>query len=363
MNSFRSAWFISIALGGALVGALLFVAVIAFVKNRVTAPLAPQAIETASSSTASTSAAPTETIPVADDHTLDWAYPNAPANPADAPPPGQTFTAAGSTTGMKLTMDQINDPYAPPDWFPEDHAPMPISVSHGRPPEVRACMQCHLSNGEGHPESSGIAGLSVPYIIAQTHAFRDDLRNNSRSTNMVVVAKNVLEDDLRAAAEYFSAIKPSGRKWVRVVEAAEAPASHVVSGGGRYFDKDSTEMVPVPPTQIFEVAENDEVKLRNPRVGFVAYVPVGSIEKGRIVALGSRGKMRTCASCHGEGLRGHEDVPALAGRSPTYLVRQMSDIRIGARKGPQLKDMQDIISKMSNEDIVNVMAYIASLEP
>ena len=137
----------------------------------------------------------------------------------------------------------------------------------------------------------------------------------------------------------------------------------MVSGGGRFFDVKPRITVPVPPTQIFEVAENDEVKLRNPHIGFVAFVPSGSIEKGRIVALGSRGRMRTCGSCHGEDLKGHEDVPALAGRSPTYMVRQMNDMRIGARKGVALGQMKEIIDKLSAQDIVNVAAYIASLKP
>jgi cytochrome c553 len=148
-----------------------------------------------------------------------------------------------------------------------------------------------------------------------------------------------------------------------VVQTASAPPSHVVSGGGRYFDSGAHKPVPVPPTQIFEVAENDGVKLRDPHVGFVAFVPQGSLGKGRVVALGSRGKMKACSSCHGDGLKGHEDVPPLAGRSPTYMVRQMSDMAIGARKGPALGKMQEIIGKLSAQDMVNVAAYAASLKP
>lgn len=296
-------------------------------------------------------------------HTLDWAYPNAPPNAPVPPEAKGNFTAAGAAKTMKLTMKQINDPFSPPDWFPKEHAPMPAAVVHGHAPQVRACMQCHLANGEGHPESATIWGLTANYIIEQTHAFRDGNRNNSRSTNMVAVAKNISEADLRQAAAYYAAIRRSPQKWLRVVESPTAPPSHVVAGGGRFFDKNAKGTVPVPPTRIFEVAENDEVTLRNPHVGFVAFVPPGSIAKGRVVALGSRGRMRTCASCHGEDLRGHDDAPALAGRSPTYMVRQMSDMKIGARKGPALGKMKDIIPKLSEQDIVNVAAYTASLPP
>jgi cytochrome c553 len=295
--------------------------------------------------------------------TLEWSYPNVPDPKIKES--GKTFTAAGAPVTMKLTMTQINNPNAPPDWFPKEHGPVPKIVSIGKAPKVRACMQCHLVHGGGKPESANIQGLSVKYIMDQTHAFRDGNRNNSRSSNMVTLAKEISDADLLIAARYYAALKPPAKRWVRVVEAERAPASHVEFGGGRFYDDgpNSKKTVPIPPNQIFEIAESDEVKLRNPRVGFVAYVPKGSIEKGRVVALGNRGRTRSCASCHGENLRGSPDGPPLAGRSPTYMVRQMSDMKVGARKGPALGQMKDIIAKMSAQDMTNVAAYMASLNP
>ena len=40
-----------------------------------------------------------------------------------------------------------------------------------------------------------------------------------------------------------------------------------------------------------------------------------------------------CATCHGQGLKGLGNVPPLAGRSPTYTVRQLYDFQSGARAG------------------------------
>ena len=55
---------------------------------------------------------------------------------------------------------------------------------------------------------------------------------------------------------------------------------------------------------IYRIAESEEVELRNDHVGFVDYVPMGSLDKGHVVAMGNRGQFRSCASCHGEGSAG-----------------------------------------------------------
>ena len=69
-------------------------------------------------------------------------------------------------SSKQYTQAQIDDPFNPPDWFPNEHPPMPAIVAHGGPkPAGRACAQCHLPSGDGHPESAGIAGLPANYII------------------------------------------------------------------------------------------------------------------------------------------------------------------------------------------------------
>ena len=74
------------------------------------------------------------------------------------------------------------------------------------------------------------------------------------------------------------------------------------------------------------------------------------------------GKTVACQSCHGPGLRGQQDTPGLAGRSPTYLVRQMSDMKIGNRHSEALGMMKNVIAKMTEQDMVNVAAYAATLK-
>jgi len=314
--------------------------------------------------------APSGDTPVAKDIMLkmpkpvpafEWAYPMQPPG-FKGPAPDSVHTAEGADPAMKLTMRQIGDGFGPPDWFPKEHALLPDIVAHGQKPHVIACILCHLPNGNGHPESASISGLTVPYIIEQMHAFKNGDRENIRSPAMIEMAYAISEKDLRTAAQYFATIPRSQQKWIRVVETSRAPANHVGGGGARFFDK-GAETVPVAPDMIYEVAESEQVELRNDHVGFVDYVPVGSLAKGRMVAMGNRGAMRSCASCHGEDYRGHDDAPRLAGRGAYYLIRQLADMKAGYRKGPALGKMKDVVNKLSDADILNVAAFMASRAP
>ena len=61
----------------------------------------------------------------------EWAYPVAPApKPPDATKP---ITLPGST--KQYTQAQIDNRFGPPDWYPEDHPPMPEVVATGRAAE------------------------------------------------------------------------------------------------------------------------------------------------------------------------------------------------------------------------------------
>ena len=98
--------------------------------------------------------------------------------------------------------------------------------------------------------------------------------------------------------------------------------------------------------------------------GFVAYVPTGSVKKGEALATtGGSGKTLRCSICHGEGLKGLGNVPFLAGRSPSYLVRQLYDIKTGNRRGEWSPLMQEAVAKLTTEDMVDLAAYAASLKP
>jgi cytochrome c553 len=53
-------------------------------------------------------------------------------------------------------------------------------------------------------------------------------------------------------------------------------------------------------------------------------------------------------------------VPRIAGRPAYYTIRQLNDIKTGARKGTSVALMQTVVAKLSDEDMVNLAAYTAS---
>ena len=81
--------------------------------------------------------------------------------------------------------------------------------------------------------------------------------------------------------------------------------------------------------RIIEMPEDTErtEMLRDPRSGFIAYVPAGSIKKGEALVTTGGGKTTACAVCHGADLKGLGPVPGIAGRSPSYTVRQLYDMQ------------------------------------
>jgi cytochrome c553 len=108
-------------------------------------------------------------------------------------------------------------------------------------------------------------------------------------------------------------------------------------------------------------------------VGFVAYVTHGSLAKGKeLVMLGGmsivdnqivQGKTTACTACHGVDLMGVADVPPIAGRSPSYIARQLFDIQQGTRNGAAVQLMKLVVAKLTPDDIVAVSAYVASRFP
>jgi cytochrome c553 len=105
------------------------------------------------------------------------------------------------------------------------------------------------------------------------------------------------------------------------------------------------------------------VVYRDPRTGFVAYVPKGSIAKGEALVTGGGGRTVACGTCHGATLQGMGDVPGIAGRHPNYIVRQMWNIQNGDRTGPSAALMRPVVEKLSNDDMLAIAAYVASRTP
>lgn len=297
-----------------------------------------------------------------------WPYAIPPAPPAGAAAtPAAPDTSAkhlpGSTLEFKRT--EISNAFGPADWYPGDHPKMPDVVAHGRKPDVRACSLCHYPNGKGRPENAGVAGLPVSYFIQQMNDFRNGDRKSAEprkaNTNvMIAIAKGMTPEEIKAAAEYFGSMKWS--QWLKVTEASTVPKTRIA--GGMYLTLEGNEKEPLGQ-RIIETpvdAEGTEV-LRNPRSGFNVYVPVGSIKKGEALVTTGGAKTTKCGLCHGADLKGLGPVPGIAGRSPSYLVRQLYDMQQGARKGVATELMKPVVAKLTEEDMLNIAAYTSSRMP
>ena len=290
-----------------------------------------------------------------------WAYPVAPkgAPKRDA---NKIVTVPGSD--KKYNEVEVNNPFGPPDWFPGDHPPMPAVVANGRRPEPRACSLCHLTTGDGHPESAGIAGLPAAYILRTLQDFKDGRRKGIRTTAMADITKGMTDAEMKEAAEYFAQNKPLVG-YVKVIEAAEVPKTYVGAGAMRFVSKgEDGGKEPIGQRIITVPQDEDAAEARNPRVGFNHYVPPGSIKKGEdLVKTGGNGKTVPCAICHGPALKGLGEVPPIANRDLLYVVRQLNDIQSGARTGTWVLLMKPVVEKLTTDDMIALAAYIGTLEP
>lgn len=265
-----------------------------------------------------------------------------------------------------FTLTQIWDPFAPADWYPDDHPQMPDIVAHGQRPVVQACGFCHYPNGKGRSENTSISGLPYAYFVQTIADFRSGARKtaDSRRLNanvMITFANGMTDEDVKAAAQYYGAMKWT--PWIKVVETNNVPKIRNV--GHMFLALEGGEKEPIGK-RIIEVPADTEATavLRDDRSGFIAYVPVGSIKKGEaLVMKGGGGKTTQCGGCHGANLQGLGPVPGIAGRSPSYTARQLYDMQQGYRTGVWTELMKPVVAHLSEDDMLSIAAYTASRIP
>jgi cytochrome c553 len=289
----------------------------------------------------------------------EWAFP---VTEKEQPAPrieGTRLRPAPPGSTLSIERAKADDMYEIPNWYPDMYPAMPKIVQFGnKDTQVRACGSCHLPVGTGHDESAYVAGLPVAYFIRQMA----DWKNGDRKYGgiMIALAKVATEAEIKDAASYFASVKP--RPWIRVAEADSVPKSFIGPGNKRLVHPTGgTEPM---GNRIIEVPENEEdVVYREPRSGFVAYVPKGSIAKGEALVTTGGGKTVACGTCHGATLQGLGDVPAIAGRHPNYIVRQLWNMQNGERVGTSAALMKQVVEKLTNDDMLAIAAYAGSLTP
>jgi cytochrome c553 len=299
-----------------------------------------------------------------------WLYPLVPqaqlvasaydqVNPLHVPHSRVTYTEA-----------QLRDLYSAPDWFPASHAPMPAVVAHGRAPDVYACGYCHTPSGQGRPENASLAGLPAAYIIRQVADMKSGARRSGApaayrpSDRMMQVAQHASDAEVAAAATYFS--QQHFRSHVRVLERARVPHSQVVgwvyaavAGTGAAGAGDE----PLGERLMEFAPDAERHEHRDDSLVYTVYVPPGSLARGLLLARGGGATVAPpCITCHGDHLQGTAVIPRLAGRSPTYLLRQLVAFRSGARAGPNGALMRMVVANLQIGDMIDAAAYAASLE-
>lgn len=280
---------------------------------------------------------------------------------SDPAPAGKTLiTVPGSA--LHVTEKAVDDPFSVVDWFPEDHPRMPDIAAHGRAPKLWACGYCHLPTGVGDPASAALAGLPAAYIEQQLTEFRSGRRQCAIAAAacavMPRIARLASTADVLVAATYFSKLPYHPR--VHVTEAAMVPKTRYgslypvkLAGGG-------TEPIGM---RILQMPDNLTLEEDGDwRVPVTAYVPSGSIARGKALVASGAGAL-PCASCHGARLQGTGIAPPLAGRPPTYIVRQLYDIQYGYRRGPAVAPMEPEVAHLTARARMAIAAYLASLAP
>jgi cytochrome c553 len=296
----------------------------------------------------------------------DWAYPK--SGQARSVPSEQdqmrTYAVPGST--IRLTKAQINNTKIVPDWFPQAHGPAPAWVLDIGDGSIYACGYCHLAGGVGRVENSAIAGLPADYIIRQVALAKTAGRKMpvdywNPPALMTKAVETLTDAQIAEAARYFAA--QTYRRPIKIMEAKTIPHVEQIK---RVWVK-----TPGPDEalgdRIIEGPEDfDLFELRDPYLAYFAYVPPGSVQRGQ--ALTNRpqnGPSQKCVICHGVGLKGGNDLPGppLAGRSPTYIFRQLYAFQTGARADDQSAPMTELSKGLSQNDMIGLAAYIGSLTP
>ncbi len=283
----------------------------------------------------------------------EWA---APRDPSFRP---QADDAPQHLEGSDLSFSRkdARNLYFSPDWHPDNHPEMPDIVANGRRPDVFACGSCHRAEGTGGPENASLAGLPESYIVQQLADFKSGARVGFQ--NMVKIGQALTEEEAEIAAAYYAAL-PMGQL-IEVVEAETIPKVFIA---GFLFAKDPAGGTEPLGERIVEVPDDlRQFELRDTQSRFTVYVPEGSIGKGKtLVENGSEGGV-ACSVCHGADLRGLAQIPGIAGRSPTYIFRQLHYFQQGQRVGVGSALMKPQVQNLNQSDLIAIAAYLATLAP
>ena len=183
--------------------------------------------------------------------------------------------------------------------------------------DVPACISCHGDDAMGSDAmgTPRLAGQGYPFLVKQLEDFATDKRMDTTMFIMNVNAKGLSSEDRRDVSTYANSLSadnstPSNMKEVKDLGNAV---------GIRHLGK--------------------------------AIVTFGDADRG----------IPSCYSCHGFNGRGAAPVyPMIGGQKYVYLVSQLKKWRDGSRANDPMAQMQVVAQKLTDDDIQNVAAFLAT---
>ncbi len=97
----------------------------------------------------------------------------------------------------------------------------------------------------------------------------------------------------------------------------------------------------------------------------LAWVRPGTAEEAAPVLSGEElYAQRTCIACHGKDAKTPilPEYPMLAGQNSAYLLRQMKDIKSGARNNGNTAAMQGVMFLVNEQEMEVLAGYLSSLD-
>jgi cytochrome c553 len=167
---------------------------------------------------------------------------------------------------------------------------------------------------------------------------------------MVLASKAISEKELKEAAEYYAAIGPERQRWVKTASATAAFAITLRAAARSHCRREWSSKWRRTTISFGHATRSTAASSQ--------YVRADDLALGETVATAG-----ACGTCHGADYKGVGDVPRLAGQHAVYLIRQLKDMQIGARKDKNVALMKPIVEKLSDREIVAVSAYLASKNP
>ncbi len=198
-------------------------------------------------------------------------------------------------------LGQITEPLGPQS--PDPAAPLLVTQGNDA---VWSCASCHGARGEGAGLTPRLAALPQTYLAKQLQDFANGSRLNG---SMRYVAQHLEPADIEAVARYYASL-------------------------------------PVPPPPARDLG--------------------AALERGEALSLYGDWKLNipACVTCHGPNGEGvGADFPPLAGQQPEYLFNQLAAWKGGERHNSPQRLMDDIASRMSDQDMWAIAQYFGSIRP